>query len=79
MPVLLRRSSHGFGNAESSCDRYRRRNGNRRGDLSAVAAEEAVPVIVNHDGPAIQDTLRTLHALGSKFGLIPMCLRTPEN
>ncbi len=43
----------------------------------ACAAEGAIPVIVNHDGPAIQHTLATLKAQGSRYAFIPMWLKSP--
>jgi L-fucose dehydrogenase len=45
----------------------------------ACAAEGAIPVIVNHDGPAIQQTLEALRAQGSRFGFIDMWLKSPED
>ncbi len=45
----------------------------------ACAAEGAIPVIVNHDGPAIQATLATLRAQGSRYGFIPLWLKTPAD
>jgi L-fucose dehydrogenase len=45
----------------------------------ACAAEGAIPVIVNHDGPAIQATLATLKSRGSRFGFIPMWLKTADD
>jgi L-fucose dehydrogenase len=45
----------------------------------ACAAEGAIPVIVNHDGPAIQDTLATLRRLGSTHLFVDRWLRTPPD
>ncbi len=45
----------------------------------ACAAEGAIPVIVNHDGEAIRQTLAQLRAEGKQFGFVPMWLRTPED
>ena len=45
----------------------------------ACAAEGAIPIIVNHDGPAIQQTLATLNAQGASFGFVDKWLRTPED
>jgi L-fucose dehydrogenase len=45
----------------------------------ACAAEGAVPVIVNPDGPAVRETVAKLEASGSRHGLIPMWLKTPED
>ncbi len=45
----------------------------------ACAAEGAIPVIVNHDGPAIQVTLSQLKSQGSLFGFVPLWLRSAED
>ena len=45
----------------------------------ACAAEGAIPIIINHDGPAIQQTLAKLTAQGSPFGFIPLWLRTAQD
>ena len=45
----------------------------------ACAEEGAIPVIVNHDGPAIQETLRTLEARGHRYDFVPMWLRSPDD
>jgi NAD(P)-dependent dehydrogenase (short-subunit alcohol dehydrogenase family) len=45
----------------------------------ACAAEGAVPVIVNHDGPDIQATLSTLREKGREHGFFERWLRTPED
>jgi L-fucose dehydrogenase len=45
----------------------------------ACAEEGAFPVIINHDGPAIQETLRILEARGGKYGFVPLWLRTPDD
>jgi L-fucose dehydrogenase len=45
----------------------------------ACAAEGAIPVIVNHDGPAIRETLSTLQKRGAKFGFVDLWLKTPED
>lgn len=45
----------------------------------ACADEGAFPVIVNHDGPAIQETLRILRARGCEYGFVPLWLRTPDD
>jgi L-fucose dehydrogenase len=44
----------------------------------ACANEGAVPVIVNHDGPAIQATLETFRQRGQPFGFIEKWLNSPE-
>jgi L-fucose dehydrogenase len=44
----------------------------------ACAAEGAVPVIVNNDGPAIQANLEVLRQQGRAFGFIEQWLDTPE-
>ena len=43
------------------------------------AAEGAVPVIVNPDGPAVQATLDTLRRNEQDFGFIAKWLKTPED
>jgi L-fucose dehydrogenase len=45
----------------------------------ACAAEGAIPVVINHDGPAIQATLGTLRERGARFGFIDRWLKTPED
>jgi L-fucose dehydrogenase len=45
----------------------------------ACAAEGAIPIIINHDGPAIRQTLATLAEQGARFEFIPMWLKTPED
>jgi L-fucose dehydrogenase len=45
----------------------------------ACAEEGAIPVIVNHDGPAIQEMLRMLETRGRRYGFIPLWLRTPDD
>jgi NAD(P)-dependent dehydrogenase (short-subunit alcohol dehydrogenase family) len=45
----------------------------------ACAAEGAIPVIVNHDGPAIQKTLTALQESGARYGFIPLWLKTPDD
>jgi L-fucose dehydrogenase len=45
----------------------------------ACAAEGAIPVIINHDGPAIQQTLTQLKDGGSPFGFIPLWLKSPDD
>ena len=45
----------------------------------ACAAEGAVPVIVNHDGPRIRATLAGLDQRGSRYGFIERWLRTPAD
>ena len=45
----------------------------------ACAAEGAVPVVVNGDGPTMEPLLATLRAQGSRFGFIPLWLRTAED
>jgi len=44
----------------------------------ACAAEGAVPVVVNNDGPAIQANLDALRQQGRAFGFIEQWLDTPE-
>jgi L-fucose dehydrogenase len=44
----------------------------------ACAAEGAVPVIVNNDGPAIQANLDILRRQGRRFGFINLWLDSPE-
>jgi L-fucose dehydrogenase len=45
----------------------------------ACAAEGAIPVIINHDGDAIQANLETMRAKGQRFGFLPMWLDSPES
>jgi L-fucose dehydrogenase len=45
----------------------------------ACAAEGAIPVIVNHDGAAIQATLAALNASGARHGFISLWLKSPED
>ena len=45
----------------------------------ACAAEGAIPVIVNHDGPAIRATLAMLEQQQSAFGFVDMWLRKPAD
>ncbi len=45
----------------------------------ACAAEGAIPVIVNHDGPAIRATLAALAAQGSRHGFVDRWLRAPAD
>jgi L-fucose dehydrogenase len=44
----------------------------------ACAAEGAVPVIVNNDGPGVQASLDMLRQRGSRFGFIEAWLDSPE-
>jgi L-fucose dehydrogenase len=45
----------------------------------ACADEGAIPIIINHDGPAIQKTLTTLKERGIRHGFIPLWLKTPAD
>jgi L-fucose dehydrogenase len=45
----------------------------------ALAAESAVPVIINNDGDAIQANLEVMRRAGQRFGFVPMWLDTPES
>lgn len=43
----------------------------------ACVGEDAIPVIVNNDSPAVQEFARDLRARGARFELIPMLLEDP--
>jgi L-fucose dehydrogenase len=45
----------------------------------ACAAEGAVPVIINHDGDAIQANLEVMRRNGQRFGFVPTWLDSPES
>ena len=45
----------------------------------ACAAEGAIPVVINHDGDAIQANLDVMRNRGQRFGFIPMWLSSPES
>ncbi|MDP9039956.1 MAG: SDR family oxidoreductase [Acidobacteriota bacterium] len=44
----------------------------------ALAAEGAIPVILNHDGPEIQANLDLMRQRNQPFGFVPGWLSTPE-
>jgi L-fucose dehydrogenase len=45
----------------------------------ACAEEGAIPVVINHDGDAIQTTLNQMRQRNQRFGFIPMWLDSPES